>query len=281
MLKNILILSILILTGACFNTYSQNLKVIEEKTFQIQPGKNLKVDASSGGVSISSWDKNEVNIKILGNEKAKDKMKFEFKNDDDKVEVIAKRKHWLTDWFSNGIKLRIEIKIPKSFNTKIKTGGGGISIQDISGSIYLSTSGGGITFKDVSGKFNVSTSGGGITGINFQGDLDASTSGGGISLSGRDSKIKAETSGGSISLDYEGVNKGIYLSTSGGGIHINLPEDFNASAKLYTSGGRVSCNLTANNVKKISSTEFVADLNKGGNLLYAETSGGSVTVSKK
>jgi hypothetical protein len=281
MLKNILILSILILTAACFNTYSQNLKVIEEKTFQIQPGKNLKVDASGGGVTITSWDKNEVNIKILGNEKAKDKMKFEFKNDDDKVEVIAKRKHWLTGWFSNGIKLRIEITVPKKFNTKVETGGGSISILDVSGNINLSTSGGGITFKDVNGKFNVSTSGGSITGINFNGDLDAETSGGGIRLSGRDSKIKAETSGGSISLDYEGVNKGIYLSTSGGSIHINLPEDFNASAKLYTSGGGISCNLKANNVKKISSTEFVADLNKGGNRLYAETSGGSITVSKK
>ncbi len=281
MLKNILILSMLILIAAFVNTYSENLKLIEERTFQIQPGKDLNVDASGGGVSISSWDKNEVNVKIFGNENTKDKMEFKFKNDDDKVEVIAKRKNWLTNWFSNGTKLKIEITVPKNFNTKVKTGGGGINVQDINGNIYLSTSGGGITFKDVSGKFNVYTSGGGITGINFDGDLDASTSGGGISLSGRDSKIKAETSGGSISLDYEGVNKGIYLSTSGGGIQINLPEDFNASAKLSTSGGRVRCNLTANNVKEISSTEFVADLNKGGKLLYAETSGGSITVSKK
>ena len=220
-------------------------------------------------------------VKILGNEKTEDKMEFKFKNDEDEVEVIAKKKNWLSDWFSNGIKLRIEITVPKNFNTKIKTSGGGINIQDVSGNIYLSTSGGGITFKDVSGKFNVSTSGGGITGNNFHGDLDASTSGGGIRLSGRDSKIKAETSGGSISLDYEGENKGIHLSTSGGGIQINLPEDFNASAKLSTSGGRVSCNLTANNASKISSTKFIADLNKGGNHLYAETSGGSITVSKK
>ena len=212
-------------------------------------------------------------VKILGNEKTKDKMEFKFKNDDDKVEVIAKRKHWLTDWFSNGIKLRIEITVPKNFNTKVETSGGGINIQDISGNINLSTSGGGIKFKDVSGKFNVSTSGGGITGMDFNGDLDASTSGGGIRLSGRDSKIKAETSGGSISLDYEGVNKGIYLSTSGGGIQINLPEDFNASAKLSTSGGRVHCNLTANNAEKISSTKFIADLNKGGNPLYCKNFG--------
>jgi Toastrack DUF4097 len=281
MKKNTIILSILILITACTNIFAGGLKVIEEKTFQIQPGKNLKVDASSGGVSITSWDKNEVYIKILGNDKAEEKLKFDFKNDEDKVEVIAKNEHWLSGWFSNGVKLKFEITVPIKFNAKVKTEGGGINVENISGVLNLSTSGGGITFKNVNGKFDVNTSGGGITGINFHGDLDAETSGGGISLSGSDSKIKAETSGGSISLDYDGMNKGIYLSTSGGSIQINLPENFNASAKLSTSGGRVSCNLTANNAKKISSTDFVADLNKGGNSLYAETSGGNITVSKK
>lgn len=263
------------------NVFGGDLNTIEERTFQISSGKDLKVDASSGSVSVTSWDKNEVYIKILGNKKAEDKMKFKFYSDDDKVEVIAKRKHSLFDWFTSGIKLHYEIKTPRKFNVKVETGGGSIYTADISGRLDLSTSGGGVKFENVSGVFDVSTSGGSINGINFKGDLDASTSGGSLNFIGSDSKIKATTSGGSISLDYEGVNKGIYLSTSGGGIRIKLPEDFNASARMYTSGGRISCDLTANHAKKISSTRFEADLNEGGNPLYAETSGGSITVTKK
>lgn len=263
------------------NIFGDNLNTIKERTFKISPGKNLKVDASSGSVSVTSWDKNEVYIRILGNEKAEDKMEFKFYSNDEKVEVVAKRKHSLFGWFTSGIKMHFEIKVPRKFNVNVETGGGSIYTEDISGSLDLSTSGGSIKFENVEGVFDVSTSGGSITGINFKGDLDASTSGGSLNFVGSDSKIKATTSGGSISLDYDGINKGIYLSTSGGGIRITLPEDFNASAKMYTSGGRISCDLTANHAKKISSTRFEADLNEGGNPLYAETSGGSITVSKK
>ena len=280
--KNIKILFFVVsLFIAQINIFGQDMKVIEEKTFQISPGKDLKVDASSGSVHISSWDKNEVYIKILGDDKTKDKMEFKFDNDENRVEVIAKRKSWFSGWFSHGLKLHFEITVPEKFNVKVETGGGSVHTEDISGEINLSTSGGSIKLENVKGEFDVSTSGGSITAFNFQGDLDASTSGGSINLKGSDSKIKAETSGGGISLDYDGVNKGIYLSTSGGGIQINLPEDFNASAELYTSGGGISCDLTANNAKRISRTEFKADLNKGGKSLYAETSGGSINVRKK
>jgi hypothetical protein len=272
---------ILILLIANANIFGGDLQTLEERNFQIAPGKYLKVDASSGSLSVTSWNKNEVNIKILGNEKAEDKIKFKFHADDDEVELIAQRKHWLFDWFSSGIKLHYEIKVPRKFNLNVETGGGSIYTADISGKMNLSTSGGSIKFENVIGEFDASTSGGSITGNNFKGDLDASTSGGSLSFTGSDSKIKATTSGGGIYLDYEGVNKGIYLSTSGGGIKIILPEDFNASAELYTSGGRVSCELTANHAKKISSTSFEADLNQGGAPLYAETSGGSITVLKK
>ena len=282
MLKKTTILSfIFVLLVSYTNLLGKDLKIIEERTFSISPGNDLKLDVTSGGVSITSWDKDQVYIKILGNEKAEEKIEFRFYNDDSKVELIAKRKGGFFNWFSSGIKLRYEIKVPEKFNINVETGGGGIYTANISGDLNLSTSGGSIKFENVEGEFDVSTSGGSITGINFKGNLDASTSGGSLNFTGSDSKIKAETSGGSISLDYSGVNKGIYLSTSGGGIRIALPEDFNASAKLETSGGGISCDLTANNAKKISRTEFVADLNNGGNPLYAETSGGSISVVKK
>ncbi len=280
--KNIAIISfILISLFAYINLFGRDLKIIEEKTFQISPGKNLNVKSSSGEVLVSSWDKNEVYIKILGNDKAEDKMKFSFYNDENQVEVVAKREGWLSGWFSSGMRLRFEIKVPIKFNVKVKTGGGSVYTENILGNLNVSTSGGSIKFENVNGVFDVSTSGGNISGINFQGDLDASTSGGSLHLIGSDSKIDASTSGGSIYLDYTGINKGIHLKTSGGSIQINLPEDFNASAKMYTSGGRISCDLTANNARKISSTKFEADLNKGGNPLVAETSGGSIRVMKK
>ena len=86
---------------------------------------------------------------------------------------------------------------------------------------------------------------------------------------------------GNITLDYKGMNKGIELSTSGGDIEINLPADFNAAAKISSSGGRISCDFKGNNAVKISSNSLIADINKGGNPLYVKTSGGNIEVSKR
>jgi DUF4097 and DUF4098 domain-containing protein YvlB len=273
-----------------------NLQVLHEKTFQISPGKALKVETDQGDVMITSWDKSEVYIKVLGNEKAKDKMDFSFNGTEDEIKIKAKREGSFLNFFSSGINLRFEIKVPSDFNDYVSTAGGDIRLGGVKGNNKLSTSGGDISVKSVSGKVDASTSGGDVSLENSQGELELSTSGGDITakdfkgilllstsggdihIKGSDAKISAETSGGDISLEYSGVNKGIDLETSGGDIHILLPSDFNASAKLYTSGGEISSEFKGNNAVKISSSKFEADLNKGGERLSARTSGGDIIL---
>jgi len=275
-----------------------DLKTLHEKTYQISPGKDLKMDISVGDIMISGWAKNEVYIKVLGNEKAADKMEFEFDADENLVEVIAKKEGTFFNLFSSGIQLRFEVKVPHKFNNKVFTSGGDIKVSDITGNnifktsggdlwikntngeLKASTSGGDINLDDNKGKLTVSTSGGDIKAKSFDGDLNASTSGGDIKLKGTNSKIDAETSGGDIFLEYWGENKGINLSTSGGDIYIKVPEDFNANVRLASSGGEVSTEIGVNNVKKVSSHKLEGELNNGGSQLNATTSGGDVVVSK-
>lgn len=275
-----------------------NLKVIHDRTFNIAARNNLILDASSGDVQISSWNKNEVNIKILGNDQAKEKVEFIFKESKDAIRVQAKYGWALSNIFKK-IQMRFEVKVPNDFNLEANTAGGEIKIKDINGKITAKTSGGEINLTNISGKitattsggdiiFNsatgnieINTSGGDIIGKQFSGNLKASTSGGDISLSGADTKISASTSGGDISVDYSGQNQGIELRTSGGDIIVTLPSDFNASANLSTLGGSVKSDFKGNNAVKISSTKFEADINNGGNPLILKTSGGDIIVKKK
>jgi hypothetical protein len=303
--KMFLLASLILMTTSSFsctmeNSFKddQNLQVLQEKTFQINEGKTLKLDASSGNIEISAWDKNEVYVKISGNSRAKEKTEFKFQNDENKVEVTAKSKN---SFFgsNSGIKLKFEIKVPKNFNpeaytsggnmklegvngnSNLKTSGGNIYVRNSSGDIRTNTSGGDIRIENLSGNIKLSTSGGNISASNFSGDFNAHTSGGNIKLAGNDSKIYAETSGGNIKLDYKGQNKGIELYTSGGDIDISVPTDFNAAANLSSSGGHISCDFRGNNAVKISSSKFEADINNGGNHLYAKTSGGDIEVTKR
>jgi DUF4097 and DUF4098 domain-containing protein YvlB len=241
---------------------NDDLQVIKEKTFPMTKGKDLRVKTSTGDITVTSWNKSEVYIKILGDDDAEEKMRFEFKNDGDLVEVIAKKENSFSGWFS-GIDLKFEIKIPNEFN------------------VDLNTSGGDIKYGGVNGKGILNTSGVDIWGEKFKGRLEVSTSGGDISLIGSDTKIDAHTSGGDVNLEYSGENLGIDLHTSGGDILVKLPVDFNASATLHTSGGDVYCGLPMKNIKKSSSYSLVGDINNGGNKLVAETSGGDVDVIEK
>ena len=239
-----------------------DLKLIKEKTFSTTEGKTVNVKVSGGDVLLSSWDKNEVYVKILGNENAEEKLEFDLNSTDDGVEIISRKKSSGMNWFHN-IQVRVEIKVPEKYNSDINTSGGDILYNGINGIAKLNTSGG-----DVEGE-------------NFAGRLDISTSGGDISLTGKDTEIDAHTSGGDIDLNYSGTNMGIDLSTSGGDITVKLPEDFNASIELSTSGGDISCSHKMNNVTKMSHTKLIADLNNGGKKLSAHTSGGDVEVLSK
>lgn len=297
------IASLIMLAAAVFPKDSKvinksGLDVIKEKTFDISPNKDLYLETDEGDIKVETWEQSQVYIKILGNEKAKEKMRFDFSKDDSKVQVKAKREgsgFW-GNMFSSGIRVRFEVKVPKNFNINIHTSGGNIGVDDltgenllrtsggnialnhISGKIDAKTSGGNFAIKDISGPTQISTSGGNISATNFTGDFDASTSGGNISLKGSNSKIDASTSGGSIYTEYSGEFKGIRLESSGGSITVKVPNNINAYADLNTSGGSVSCALTASNIEKSSNSSFKAKLNNGGQELRVRTSGGDIRL---
>jgi DUF4097 and DUF4098 domain-containing protein YvlB len=281
------------------NLYGQELKVLHEKSFPIESGKTLKVDVSTGDIKVTSWDKEEVFVKIYGNKRAEEKVNFSFNSDENEVNIYGKREGGWFNWFSGNIRLKLEIFVPSKFNIKMKTSGGDmylskivgdiklstsggdLSVKESAGNMHVTTSGGDITLNSVKGKFQLTTSGGDIKAVKFEGPFKASTSGGDIELKSSNSKIEASTSGGDIKLEYSGENQGIQLSTSGGDIDVFVPADFNAKADLKTSGGDISCNLPTNNVVKISSSKYEADLNNGGNVLICKTSGGDIKVKKR
>jgi len=260
-----LIISMAFTFTACGNIHlssNDDLQLIKEKSFNISPGKKLLVEISSGDVKVTYWDKDEVYIKIFGNENAMEKMNFNMEGTEEMIKISGKKKSSISSWFSN-VNVEVEIKVPAQFNLDISTAGGDIKC-------------GGIT-----GEAELNTSGGDIWADKFSGIMNASTSGGNIFLFCNNAQINAETSGGDIKLEYEGENKGIDLSTSGGDIEVKVPKEINASMELSTSGGDVSCSLNMSNVKKSSGSRLIGDLNGGGQKLSAHTSGGDITVSEK
>jgi DUF4097 and DUF4098 domain-containing protein YvlB len=299
--KNTVILSVLFCISVIIpSTFAYgDTKVIQEKSFPTSAGKQLKIETSSGDIEVTTWDKNEVYVKIWGNKKAEEKMRFSFENRDGNIEIYGKKSGSSFFGWNNNINVKYEVKVPRRFYPSLKTSGGNISVINLKGNPYFRTSGGDIHVDKVEGDINgetsggninigqvkgntkLSTSGGEIHAKWFEGNLDVHTSGGNISIAGQNGRVNANTSGGDVKLFYQGQNKGITLETSGGNIGIFLPADFGANAHLSTSGGDISCELNTSNVVKITSSKFEANLNNGGAELIARTSGGDVRVKKK
>ncbi|MCX8105068.1 MAG: DUF4097 domain-containing protein [Ignavibacterium album] len=264
-MKSLVTIFILLFTfinnSLAFSLERKELELLHHKNYKIEQGKILNVHAEGGDVEITPWHRNEVEIKIYGNDNAREKYEFRFDADDQFVTVRGERiKKW--NFFSN-IRIKYVIKVPVKFNLNVNTAGGDIKVGGVEGEIKLNTSGGDIWADRVSGNLNFNTSGGDIK------------------IYSNDASIIASTSGGDIDLEYSGENKGIELKTSGGDIEILLPAGFDADVELSTSGGDVDCNFKLNDVEKLSRTKVIAKINNGGNKLTAKTSGGDIEVNHR
>lgn len=286
----LLVLTILFISCSSFAT---DYKELMKKSFETEEIASIRVEVSGGSVIVNKWDKNSTEVKVIGNDEAAEKFDFFITASGGEVYVKSVKKTNFSGW---NIKLKFEIFTNENIDTDINTSGGSISIEGLSGKqilntsggsilatntkaeLFANTSGGSISITNNIGNILSKTSGGSISIIKQKGNTKAYTSGGSISLSIDSGEIEAETSGGSITFDYNGENMGTSLSTSGGGINVNLPADFRADAEVKSSGGSVNV-LFENAIPSESNrSKWIGKLNGGGEKLEIYTSGGGINI---
>ncbi len=290
-----------LIPSACTTHFSDyggkdvNEKLLLEKNFPSQSGEKLAVEVVAADVVVTTWNRNEVSVKIYGDEDALEKVDITAEKSGEGVFIEIEKKSFLKSLSNLG--LRVEVITPENYSAGVKTSGGDVKVKDMNGSFALKTSGGNIGLMNLSGSLDaktsggniklekfkgsakVGTSGGNVEVRNVEGSVDAGTSGGDVYVDSKSGAISASTSGGSVKVIYNGPNEGIECTTSGGDIDVYVPADFKADVTLKTSGGSVSCELPASNVKTGHSS-FTGLVNGGGPKLVCKTSGGSVSVNK-
>jgi len=295
-LSALLTVSLLTLLFMGKHTLADDARLLFEKTISTESGKELITSLVAGGIEISTWDKNEVNVKVFGNDEAEEKIIFSAEQTSTGVKVEGKQKE--KNSFKN-LTIRVEIIVPKNYDLKLYSSGGNLTVKDITGKIETNTSGGNIKIDNSNGNLEaytaggnvaisvstgdvkVSTSGGKISVNDFNGNIDVSTAGGDIVLDGKNGKVDASTAGGSIKLDYAGKNMGIDMSTLGGNITATLPGDFDADADIGTLAGKISCDFAKVQKENHVSSFIRAKFNNGGETFKCTTSAGNITVNKK
>lgn len=269
------------------------------KTFNLSSG-DLFVSTSGGSIRVEGGSTNSVKVEMFvkSNKHSDSKMKEILEEDYEisieklgsRVEAIAKKTS--KNWSWNGISISFVVYTPENFacdlNTsggslkisgvnanhhELKTSGGSITAQDMTGDLEARTSGGSITVNDFVGELDAKTSGGSIKLNDIKGDMNVSTSGGGIKINDAEGSVYATTSGGSINADISKLDDQLVLKTSGGSVHATIPSGLGLDLDLR--GNRVSTSL--NNFSGESKSDRVkGTVNGGGILVQLSTSGGGV-----
>jgi DUF4097 and DUF4098 domain-containing protein YvlB len=299
-----MVLAQIILTMTAFLFFSfqtpraggdNDLKLLLEKSVPAETGQKLRVDVVAGNVKVTSWDKNEVYVKVYGNDEAEENVDFEISPDASGVKVEALKKSGVHNLHE--LSLKFEINVPRNYRVSVSSGGGNVTLTDqdgdvdvstkggnvslgmINGNVDVSTAGGNIHVKSNTGTLKLSTAGGNVNASGFNGNVDVSTAGGNIHLTGSNGKVEASTAGGNIHFDYTGKNMGVDLSTMAGQISLDLPSDFDADVDLSSMVGKIRCDFNDTNAKGTSNLKTT--FNKGGEPLKCSTMAGNIKVTKK
>lgn len=157
----------------------------------------------------------------------------------------------------------------------VRTSDGNIELDHINGDLESTTSDGNILLSQVTGDIRAVTSDGNIRIISGNGNTSAKTSDGDISFEDLSGSLSATTSDGNISGNIDHLEKQLIAKTSGGNIHITIPDRLGLD--LDIDGESVDVPLT--NFSGESDDESVhGQINGGGITVNLDASDGNVSL---
>jgi hypothetical protein len=323
MIMHLRIALILALTAA--NACAMSQENVNQE-LDTAPGGHLVVDVDFGTVEVSAGADGkcviEAHRKIDSDNEAQEKdylatVPLTVSQEGDTITIRARRPEDRRSWGWHGnvnMDARYAVRLPKHFNADLRTGGGAISVDGLTGEIKTKTSGGKLKFSQIEGPIDGRTSGGGIDMVSCTGDSNINTSGGSIDIKSGRGRLDARTSGGSIAvrqyagdtdvrtsggkLTLENISGKISGRTSAGSIDLSLADPIVDDVNLDSSAGSIDvivppkAGLTVDartSMGKIrteipmlamnsSDDRLQGTLNGGGKAMVLRASVGSITI---
>jgi hypothetical protein len=271
-------------------------------SFPMKPGGHLSVESFNGGVEISAWDQETIDIsgtKYAPTSDQADAMKVDVDHTPQAVSVRAERQY---EWRGNhGV--RFAIKVPRSTvidrivtsngsihasdasgPARLKSSNGAIRVEKFRGSLDAQTSNSSVELNDVEGDATVHSSNGRIRAEGIRGSLDADTSNSGVTaiLERADRPVRVENRNGGIDLTLPpGFTGGVRAHTSNSGITVRLADPVNARVTARTSNNGVSSDFDARMRGELRKNEVEGEIGTGGMLLDLETSNGPIRLLRR
>lgn len=249
-----------------------------DRTFPLQAGGELVLQNVNGNVTVETWDRDEVHLKVVkkvkasSREKAQEGMeRFEIAIDSnpDRLRVEARKPRsedggWFGWMRGDNVQYQasFHLTVPRRADLDAETVNGGVEVSDLEGRIEVGTVNGRVALRGVAGSADVSTTNGRIEVTDARGRVSASTTNGGIE----------------VALAAVEPGADMRFSTTNGGVEVRLPRDVRTHLKARTTNGGISTDFPVE-VRGRVSKSIDGELNGGGDgQIEIRTTNGGIRI---
>jgi DUF4097 and DUF4098 domain-containing protein YvlB len=250
------------------------------KTFAVEPGGTLDLEATNGSITVTGGDRSEVVVeeeirfeKASREEAAEylDENATSYEQTNNTVRIRGPERNGGSWWGgTDDVQYRYRVQVPRRFSAQLQTSGGSLTVTDLEGVVQGKTAGGSVTTERITGDVQVRTAGGSLTLRAIDGRVQGRTAGGGIEVDDVTGPLNVRTAGGSIRISE--VNDSVTAKTAGGSVQV---ERVDGAVEARTSGGDVTVRGVAQEVRAKTSGGDI-ELRDLGGPVTAETSGGDI-----
>ena len=213
-------------------------------------GNPLNVDARpNGGIRVIGWDRGDVVLRVrivsyADSESEARQTASQVRVETGGGEIRARGPergddaHWSASF---------ELKVPQNSQLTLRTLNGGITVDDLRGTVSFKASNGGVRLVNVGGEFRGETNNGGLN----------------IDLNGQ---------------RWDGT--GLDVETHNGGVNLTLPSDYSAELETGTTNGRLRVDFPVT-VQGLIGRQLHTTLGGGGPKIRAMTYNGGVNIRRR
>jgi DUF4097 and DUF4098 domain-containing protein YvlB len=219
------LLTVLMIAGGAFSLASFAARKTTVKNVSFKDAKTIRLDSSSGSVSIRGGD----GPSVTGSRKVVrsfTKPSVRETVSEDGVLLLRTR---CGGFLAVNCEVNYTLNAPKGVRIEGQTSGGSIKLIEVVGDVDVKSSAGGITAQKMGGALKLDSSAGSVRVEGASGPLDLSSSAGGVTVIGATSEtVKADSSAGSVNITFVRAPMTVDAESSAGGVKIVVPEDSEA-----------------------------------------------------
>jgi beta-lactamase regulating signal transducer with metallopeptidase domain len=248
-----------------------------DSTFQrsapAQSGGTLNIDLETGGsLNITGWDQQRVLVKasLRGRSWRDTDVNFQAGNGGARLES-----HYTGDSKSQSNSHVFDIQVPRSFNVRISSSGGSISISGVDGVFSGNTGGGRIEIRNARGEARIATGGGDIRVSDSRLAGSVSTGGGTIIIERVSGNLRGDSGSGPVTyINSEGGKE----KSEGKGTGAGKGSGFGAAGIRMNSGGGAISVPEAPDGAHVTTGGGRIRIGPSGGEVYAQTGGGNIDI---